>query len=147
MPRSPKGRAARPPPPPRTEPVVVLQRGAMALDQVGQTTKPACVHDLGKVHQHHQPLLPVHQDTTPAALSPFRRQNPREEPGALAAHAGLLRNSILTACSCLQHRLLDASVAKGHVHQIAAALNARGITTPRGGQWYAKSVSNVLAWA
>ena len=61
----------------------------MALDQVGQTTKPACVHELGKVHQHHQPLLPVHQDTTPAALSPFRRQNPREEPGALAAHAGI----------------------------------------------------------
>ena len=35
--------------------------------------------ELGKVHQHHQPRLPVHQDTTPAALSPFRRQNPREE--------------------------------------------------------------------
>ena len=45
--------------------------------------------ELGKVHQHHQPRLPVHQDTTPAALSPFRRQNPREEPGALAAHAGI----------------------------------------------------------
>ena len=33
------------------------------------------------------------------------------------------------------------------LHQVAAALNARGITTPRGGQWYAKSVSNVLARA
>jgi hypothetical protein len=33
------------------------------------------------------------------------------------------------------------------LHQIAEALNARGITTPRGGQWYAKSVSNVLARA
>ena len=31
------------------------------------------------------------------------------------------------------------------LHQIANALNARGITTPRGGAWYAKSVSNVLA--
>lgn len=30
------------------------------------------------------------------------------------------------------------------LHQIAEALNARGITTPRGGQWYASSVSNVL---
>jgi hypothetical protein len=46
-------------------------------------------NELGKVHQHHQPRLPVHQDTTPAALSPFRRQNPREEPGALGAHAGI----------------------------------------------------------
>jgi DNA invertase Pin-like site-specific DNA recombinase len=33
------------------------------------------------------------------------------------------------------------------LHQIAKALNSRGITTPRGGQWYAKSVSNVLARA
>jgi DNA invertase Pin-like site-specific DNA recombinase len=33
------------------------------------------------------------------------------------------------------------------LHQIAAALNARGISTPRGGAWYAKSVSNVLARA
>jgi Recombinase len=30
-------------------------------------------------------------------------------------------------------------------HQIADALNARGISTPHGGVWYAKSVSNVLA--
>jgi hypothetical protein len=29
---------------------------------------------------------------------------------------------------------------------IADALNARGIATPRGGKWYAASVSNVLAW-
>jgi DNA invertase Pin-like site-specific DNA recombinase len=33
------------------------------------------------------------------------------------------------------------------LHAIADALNARGITTPRGGAWYAKSVSNVLARA
>ncbi len=31
------------------------------------------------------------------------------------------------------------------LHQIADALNARGISTPRGGRWYAKSVSNALA--
>jgi hypothetical protein len=39
-----------------------------------------------EVHQHHRPLLPADQDTTPVAMSPFRRQNPRDEPGALAAH-------------------------------------------------------------
>ena len=31
------------------------------------------------------------------------------------------------------------------LHQIAHALNARGISTPRGARRYAKSVSNVLA--
>jgi hypothetical protein len=33
------------------------------------------------------------------------------------------------------------------LHQIADAHNARGISTPRGGRWYAKSVSNVLSRA
>src|ERR1700726_3039178 len=61
----------------------------MALAQVAQATQPACIHELGEVYQHHRPLLPVGQDTTPVAMSPFRRQYPREEPGALAAHAGI----------------------------------------------------------
>jgi len=30
------------------------------------------------------------------------------------------------------------------LHQIADALNARGVTTPRGGKWHASSVRNVL---
>src|SRR6202030_730145 len=71
------------------EPVVVLQRGAMALAQVAQATQPARIHQLGEVHQLNRPILPVDQDSTPTALSPLRRQNPREEPGALAAHAGI----------------------------------------------------------
>jgi Recombinase len=33
------------------------------------------------------------------------------------------------------------------LHQIADALNARGITTSRGGRWYASSARNVLARA
>jgi hypothetical protein len=33
------------------------------------------------------------------------------------------------------------------LHQIADALNARGIATPRGRTWHAKSVSNALARA
>jgi hypothetical protein len=33
------------------------------------------------------------------------------------------------------------------LREIAYALNARGIATARGGQWYAQSVANVLARA
>ena len=33
------------------------------------------------------------------------------------------------------------------LHGLRTLLNARGITTARGGAWYAKSVSNVLARA
>src|SRR5580700_6398045 len=61
----------------------------MALAQVAQATQPARIHELGEVHQLNRPILPVDQDSTPTALSPLRRQNPREEPGALAAHAGI----------------------------------------------------------
>jgi hypothetical protein len=31
------------------------------------------------------------------------------------------------------------------LHQIADALNSRGVSTPRGRRWHAKSVANVLA--
>ena len=44
---------------------------------------------LGRVHPARRPLLSANQGAAPAALSPLRRQNPREEPGALAAHAGI----------------------------------------------------------
>jgi hypothetical protein len=33
------------------------------------------------------------------------------------------------------------------LREIAESLNERGISTPRGGQWYAASVKNVLARA
>ena len=33
------------------------------------------------------------------------------------------------------------------LRELAEALNARGITTARGGQWYAQTVANVLARA
>jgi DNA invertase Pin-like site-specific DNA recombinase len=41
----------------------------------------------------------------------------------------------------------DIQRSGASLHQVAEALNARGISTPRGGRWYAKSVSNVLARA
>jgi hypothetical protein len=41
--------------------------------------------------------------------------------------------------------ILEIERSGASPHQIADALNARGIGTPRGGRWYAKSVSNVLA--
>ena len=40
-------------------------------------------------------------------------------------------------------QLQDAGVAT--LLGIAAALNARGVRTPRGGDWHASSVSNLLA--
>jgi hypothetical protein len=69
--------------------VVVLQQGEAALARIAQATQPNGTPQLGEVHPVRRPLLSANPNHTPAALSPLRRQNPREEPGALAAHAGI----------------------------------------------------------
>src|SRR5260221_13545164 len=71
------------------EPVVVPQQGEVALARVAQAAQPNGTPHLGEVHPARRPLLSANQNATPAAMSPLRRQNPREEPGALAAHAGI----------------------------------------------------------
>ena len=47
------------------------------------------------------PVLPL---MVVAQVSPFRRQNPREEPGALAAHAGIRGGTLRAARRNLCHR-------------------------------------------
>src|SRR5215475_10090965 len=69
--------------------MVALQRGEVALAQVAPAAQPERASLLGEVHPARRPLLSANQGATSAALSPLRRQNPREEPGALAAHAGI----------------------------------------------------------
>jgi reverse transcriptase-like protein len=71
------------------QPVVVLQRGEEAMADVAQAAKPKSTPQLGEVYPARRPLLSANQDATRPAMSPLRRQNPREEPGALAAHAGI----------------------------------------------------------
>src|ERR1700730_8645726 len=71
------------------EPVVVLQQGEAALARVAQAAQPNGTPQLGEVRPARRPLLSANQNATPFAMSPLRRQNPREEPGALAAHAGI----------------------------------------------------------
>jgi hypothetical protein len=60
-----------------------------ALAQDASAPEPEGRSALGALHQPRRSLLSADQDTTPAALSPFRRQDPREESGALAALAGI----------------------------------------------------------
>ena len=56
---------------------------------IAQATQPACVPQLGCVHPAHRLLLSANQDTAPSTFASLRRENPREEPGALAAPAGI----------------------------------------------------------
>jgi hypothetical protein len=68
---------------------VVFQQGEAALARIAQAAQPKGKPQLGEVHPVRRPLLSANQNFTPAALSPFRRQDPTEEPGALVALAGI----------------------------------------------------------
>jgi hypothetical protein len=59
--------------------------GEAALARIAQVAQPNGTPQLGEVHPVRRPLLSANQNYTPAALLPLRRQNPREEPGALAS--------------------------------------------------------------
>jgi len=74
-----------------------FNKGEAALARVAQAAQPNGTPQLGEVHPVRRPLLSANQNDTPAALSPLRRQNPREEPGALAAHAGICTGCALQA--------------------------------------------------
>ena len=91
----------------RPEPVVVLQQGEVALARVAQAAQPKGTPQLGEVHPARRPLLSANQDATPFAMSPLRRQNPREEPGALAAHAGICAGGAEQSASLVRCRLLS----------------------------------------
>jgi hypothetical protein len=61
------------------------QRRSAAAAKDKQMAQPNRTPQLGEA----RPALSANQDATPAAMSPLRRQNPRE-PGALGAHAGMV---------------------------------------------------------
>jgi DNA invertase Pin-like site-specific DNA recombinase len=70
----------------------------------------------------------------------------RPQLAAALSEARRLRCSV--AVAKLDRLSRDVHFISGRgasLHQIAEALNARGIGTPRGGRWYAKLVSNALA--
>src|SRR5258705_3146131 len=98
-----------------SQPVVVPQQGEAALARIAQAAQPNGTPHLGEVHPARRPLLSANQDATPAAMSPLRRQNPREEPGALAAHAGICAggeeqsSSLPRPKTCCAVSLLDST--------------------------------------
>jgi hypothetical protein len=86
------------------------------------------VKRLGEVHQVRHPLLSANQNYTPAALSPLRRQNPREEPGELAAHAGICAGARRNPRPYRDHQPRDVrDVGSPHVdpNQCASAPTVR----------------------
>ena len=68
---------------------LVLRPGSRPVAADASAPQPTVIYELGEDAPSRRSILPADQDPTSDALSPLRRQNPREEPGALAAHAGI----------------------------------------------------------
>ncbi len=108
------------------EPAVVLCPGTIVLAARAPVSQSARFHQLGELQPPRRPLLSSDQDATPSTLPPLRRQNPREEPGASAAHAricagGEVRSSFLPRASpAIEQTSLfpkgSAHADKHHVH-------------------------------
>ena len=64
-------------------------RGRAALVHGAAAPQPAHHGDLGADAALESPMATVSHHHTPMARRPLRRSNPREEPSALAAHAGI----------------------------------------------------------
>jgi DNA invertase Pin-like site-specific DNA recombinase len=76
-----------------------------------------------------------------------RLGNPNLAPAREAAETARIKNADALAASVLPAIAdIQASGAKS-LRAIASALNRRGFETPRGGEWQAESVRNVLARA
>jgi hypothetical protein len=82
------------------------------------------------------------------ALITHSRHSPRVVAAAVDASATDLQKSVTRSPAPDRVIPFFAGLARRLlVGQIAEALNARGINAPRGGQWHATSVRNVMARA
>jgi len=77
----------------------------------------------------------------------IRLGSPKLATARKAAHASLRAIADQYAANVMPVIREIQRAGATSLHDIAAALNARGIATPRGGKWYATSVRNVLARA
>jgi hypothetical protein len=81
--------------------------------------------------------LALNQPLTHGALKRGSRRAPASRSSSSTRNHPI-RPSIKTA---------EGDEGATSLHQIADALNTRGVSTPRGGRWHAKSVANLLARA
>jgi hypothetical protein len=81
-----------------------------------------------------------------SSFGPKKRRTPKRLTNARSVRGSWAHKTIIDPPT-IDHRERLWVRRSEIAHQIAGAFNARGISTPRGGQWYAKSVANVLAGA
>lgn len=126
---------------------LMAQRVPFIVAELGADADPFMLHIYAALAEKERALI---ADRTRAALAQKKSQgvalgNRTNLPDASAkgADANRAAAAAFAANTLPIIRQIEASGAKGH-RAIAAALNARGIRTARGGEWHATTVRNVL---
>jgi DNA invertase Pin-like site-specific DNA recombinase len=132
---------------------LMAHRVPFVVAELGSDVDPFILHLFAALAEKERALISVR---TKAALAAAKARgvvlgNPRLAEGRQAAHKA---SAIANEAAADQHAA-NALPIIGQIkragartlREIADALNARGVQTARGGQWYASTVRNVLARA
>ncbi|MGA8651821.1 MAG: recombinase family protein, partial [Xanthobacteraceae bacterium] len=132
---------------------LMTHRVPFVVAELGSDVDPFILHLFAALAEKERALISVR---TKAALAAAKARgvtlgNPKLSEARQAAHKAA---AVANEAAADQHadnvlpiiRQIKRAGA-GTLREIAEALNARGVQTARGGQWYATTVSNVLARA
>ena len=128
---------------------LMAHRVPFVVAELGSDVDPFILHLFAALAEKERSLISAR---TKAALAAAKARGvtlggPKLAQARKRAHAAIKAAANHHAANVLPViRAIQKSGATS-LHQIADALNARGVATPRGGKWHAKSVSNVLARA
>ena len=118
---------------------LIAHRVPFVVAKLGSDVDPFILHLFAALAQKERAMI---SSRTTAALAAAKAR------GVILGNPKLSKarkNAVATIKALAdQHAPNVLPVIREVLHQIANALNARGITTPRGGRWYASSVRNVL---
>jgi len=123
------------------------ERVRFIVCELGEETDPFVLHLFAAMAERERAMISAR---TKAALQAAKARGVRlggpnineVRKIALASNKAIADQNALNVLPIIKE--VQRAGAKS-LHQIADALNARGIPTPRGGRWHAKSVSNVFA--
>ena len=122
---------------------LMVHRVPFLVAELGPDVDPFILHLFAALAEKERAMIATR---TQAALAPAKARGVKLcSPKLAEARKAALERNVANANSTLQTCSPSFASSGASLHQIADALNARGIATPRGGRWYAKSVSNALA--
>lgn len=125
---------------------LMAHRTPFVVAELGADVDPFVLHIFAALAEKERVLISVR---TKAALEAAKRRgvklgNPKIKQARKAAVAEIKDQADRNAANVMPIIREIQKAGASTLREIAAALNARGITTPRGGLWYPTSVKNTL---